>query len=46
MSMNNLEVKQSVLLSRSRKSIYSISKKVFDMFGAIVGLILDYIFKV
>ena len=38
--MDNLEVKQSVLLSTSRKSIYSISKRVFDMFGAIVGLIV------
>lgn len=40
MSMNNLEVKQSVLLSTSRKSVYSITKRVFDMFGAIVGLIV------
>lgn len=38
--MDNLEVKQSVLLSTSRKSIYSITKRVFDMFGAIVGLIV------
>ena len=38
--MNNLEVKQSVLLSTSRKSVYSITKRVFDMFGAIVGLIV------
>ncbi len=38
--MDNLEIKQSVLLNTSRKSVYSISKRLFDIVGAIIGLIV------
>ena len=38
--MDNLEIKQSVLLNTSRKSTYLISKRLFDIFGAIIGLIV------